>query len=187
MREKYNQLWELALPYLQTRNNQEHTKGSYEFAKILVAEENGDEDIVLPAIILHDVGWSKIPEDLQLTAFGPGEFDEELRRVHEIEGAKLAREILARVGYSEAKSQEITSIIEGHDSRIQSLSLNDQLVKDADKLFRFSPRGFVVDYERFNLKPRHWYERLCQLVEEWLFTATAKELAVKQLNQIKLS
>ena len=183
MRGIYSQLWELAHPYLQTRHNEEHTKGSYEFAKILVKEEKGDDDIVFPAIILHDVGWSRVPEELHLTAFGPGKLNEELRRVHEIEGAKIACEILFKVGYQGSKIKEILSIIEGHDSRLQPLSLNDQLVKDSDKLFRFSPRGFAIDCERFKIKPYRWYKHLSDVVEEWLFTTKAKELALEQLQR----
>jgi hypothetical protein len=30
-----------------------------------------DESVVLPAVILHDVGWKMIPAQEQLTAFGP--------------------------------------------------------------------------------------------------------------------
>ena len=75
--------------------------------------------MVFPAIILHDVGWKFIPEDLQTTAFGPGEKDMDLNRVHEVEGARIAGEILARLNYRHSLINEIREIILGHDSRKQ--------------------------------------------------------------------
>ena len=63
----------------------------------LMDREGGDEDIVIPAVILHDVGWIKIPENLQLKAFGPNAKDPKLNRTHEIEGVRLAAEILHEI------------------------------------------------------------------------------------------
>ena len=66
---------------------------------MLLAEIGGDEDIVIPAIILHDVGWKKVPENLQLRAFGPRATSRELNRMHEVEGVKIAGDILKKVNY----------------------------------------------------------------------------------------
>ena len=67
----YKRIWELAQPYLDTRKNDTHTAIATAFAFRLLEMEGGDEDIVIPAILLHDVGWKKVPEDVQLKAFGP--------------------------------------------------------------------------------------------------------------------
>jgi len=53
----YQRIFELAVPFLQTRDNEIHTKVSYAFAERLVSVEGGDRNIVVPAILLHDVGW----------------------------------------------------------------------------------------------------------------------------------
>ena len=151
----YERIWELARPYLKTRKNDIHTEISTDFAQQLLAQEGGEEDIVIPAIILHDVGWKKVPEDVQLKAFGPNASMPEWNRVHEVEGARIAGDILRKVNYPEDKIPEIQEIIKGHDSRKEPISHNDSVVKDADKLWRYTETairgiqmGFGLTYER---------------------------------------
>ena len=68
----YDEIYKQAKPYLDTRHNDVHTSLSYDFARRLLAHyPDADEEVVLPAIILHDVGWKMVPEEKQLNAFGP--------------------------------------------------------------------------------------------------------------------
>ena len=169
-------IYELAKPYLTTRKNDIHVEISQAFARRLLEAEAGDPEVVLPAIICHDVGWIRVPEDLQLKAFGPG-FDPDLRRIHEVEGVKLAREILRQVRYSPVKTDEILAIIDGHDSRLVAISESDKIVKDADKLFRFTETGLAIDSERFRVE-RDWYVQwIKDQIEPWFFTRTGARLA----------
>ena len=51
-------IYEKAKVYLNTRYNDIHVELSYDFTKKLLKHyPQADEDIVLPAILLHDVGW----------------------------------------------------------------------------------------------------------------------------------
>ena len=68
---QFQNIYELAKPFLDTRNNEIHMRISRDFAERLVREEGGDPMVIFPAIILHDVGWKMIPEDMHLLAFGP--------------------------------------------------------------------------------------------------------------------
>jgi HD superfamily phosphodiesterase len=64
MRIQDKEIWERAKQHLNVRNNDEHTLFSYLLAEILLANEpKVNAEIVLPAILLHDTGWSKIPKD----------------------------------------------------------------------------------------------------------------------------
>jgi len=182
VKEVYRQIWELAAPYLNTRMNDLHTEISYRFALRLLEAEEGDEEVVIPAIILHDIGWIKVPEELQLTAFGPKATNKALNRVHEVEGARLAREILDKVNYDREKAAEIVSIVEGHDSRKEAISTSDQIVKDADKLCRFSHQGTSIDCQRYEMAFDEWYEFLSQRIDRWFFTPTAKRIAREELE-----
>jgi hypothetical protein len=137
---------------------------------------------VIPAIILHDVGWKEIPEDLQLKFFGPNKVSSDSYRKHEVGGARIAKGILEKVDYDGDRIDEIIEIIEGHDSREEALSLNDKIVKDADKLWRYSEEGFLTDIKRFE---ESFSERLDQLrtnIGRWFFTPSAKEFAREQLT-----
>ncbi|MDF1554539.1 MAG: HD domain-containing protein [Deferrisomatales bacterium] len=170
-----------ALPYLQTRHNDVHTRISREFAERLLAEEGGNPQVVIPAILLHDIGWSRVPEDRQLAAFGPNVQDPELTKVHEREGAGMAGEILAGLGWPQALADEIVDIIAGHDTRPGSASLHESIVKDADKLFRLSDRGFPIDCERFAQNPPNYLDWLEDQLDRWFFTETARRLAREEI------
>ena len=182
----YNRIYSQAEPYLDTRQNDIHVSLSYDFARILLAHyPAADEEIVLPAIVLHDVGWKMVPEEKQLNAFGPRATDRKTQRVHETEGVKIARKILADIKYDQEKIPEILSIIDGHDTRIKALSLNDQLVKDADKLWRFTPAGVDIDHARFGIPRDSYMNWLDKMIDHWLFTPEARKMAREALAEAK--
>lgn len=180
----YERIYLLAKPHLNTRKNDVHIEISYNFARRLLEDEPGDPEVVIPAIICHDLGWIKVPEHLQLKAFGPT-FDPELRRIHEVEGVKLARDILIRVNYDPVKTDEILDIIDGHDSRFQAITDNDKIVKDADKLFRFTATGLAIDMERFQAKRDAYLKWISEQIDSWFFTRTGKQLACLELSAVK--
>jgi hypothetical protein len=182
----YNKIYREAEPYLDTRQNDVHVSLSYDFARRLLAlYPNADEEIVLPAIVLHDVGWKMVPEERQLSAFGPKVKDKKTQRFHETEGVKIAEKILTRLHYDQEKIPEILSIIDGHDTRQEALSLNDQLVKDADKLWRFTLAGVDINHTRFGIRRPSLMKWLDTVIDDWLFTPEAKEMAHAALGEAK--
>lgn len=183
MKPVFEKIRQLAKPFLDTRHNDVHTEISTQLAFDLLEREGGDEDIVIPAIILHDTGWQRVPAELHLKVFGPKATKPELNRLHELEGVKIANEILQVINYNPAISERILEIIEGHDSRRKPLSLNDMIVKDADKLWRYSKSGFYIDGERFGLSHGESLKRLRCYISEWFFTVTAKEMAIEKLSK----
>lgn len=178
-----DQIYRLARSYLNTRRNDVHVDISLQFARKLLKAEGGEEGIVIPAIILHDVGWKKVPENLHLKAFGPRATSPELNRTHEEQGVKIAGDILSKVRYDKDKISEILKIIDGHDSRKKAISLNDQIVKDADKLFRYSQKGFEIDNQRFEETIAEGLSRLRKYVDRWFFTQTAYRIAKDELEK----
>lgn len=183
MRETFTQIRRLAEPYLDTRKNDIHTDISTGFVFKLLRREGGGEDTVIPAIILHDVGWKRVPEELQLKIFGPKAVSPELNRMHEVEGVKIAREILEKVNYDKDKTEEILKIIDGHDSRKEAISWNDRVVKDADKLWRYTKEGFYVDISRFGETIEEGIERLTSNLDKWFFTDSAREIAREEIKK----
>ena len=171
-------IWERAKPYLQTRRNDTHTLYCYHFTKqLLILHPEADSAIVLPAILLHDVGWSTVPANKQLQSFGPHMIYPELRRQHETEGARIAKEILSELGTDSTQIDEIVAIIDGHDTRKDSLSINDSLVKDADKLWRYTPFGLETVGEWFH----YTVDEQMALLDKWIgtrfYTETARHMA----------
>lgn len=175
---KYQPIWEHAKPYLNTRSNDTHTWYCYYFAEQLYeAHPEADRDIVLPAIILHDVGWSTVPEDKQLQSFGPHMIYLDLRRQHEIEGAKIAGEILLSLDYSANRISKIAGIIDGHDTRKESLSIEDSLVRDADKLWRYTPFGLETVGGWFNYTNNEQMQLLNKWLETRFYTDAGRNMA----------
>ena len=183
MKPVFEKIRQLSKPFLNTRYNDVHTAVSTRLAYELLEREGGDEDIVIPAILLHDTGWKRVPAELHLKSFGPKATRPELNRLHETEGVKIAEEILQKLKYDAPKIKKILEIIDGHDSRTKPVSLNDMIVKDADKLWRYSKSGFNIDIERFGELQGEGLERLRCNLSGWFSTATAKEMAAEKLSR----
>ena len=183
MKPIFGKIQQLSKPFLDTRHNNVHTAISTMLAFQLLEKEGGDEDIVVPAIILHDTGWKRVPSKLHLKAFGPQATEPRLNRLHEVEGVKIAQEILQKIKYNALKTLKILEIIDGHDSRKTPVSLNDMIVKDADKLWRYSSSGFYIDIERFGESFEEGLERLRGNLSGWFFTVTAKKVAAEKLSR----
>ena len=181
MKPIHQRIFEKAKPFLRTRKNLLHTRIALRYALELLKSEKGDESIVIPAIILHDVGWKVVPEHLHLTAFGPNPSNPKLTRLHEREGAKIAKGILEKLRYPSGKVEEICQIIRGHDSRKRPLSWNDRIAKDSDKLWRYSRRGMAIDLGRFQIPRREYLIFLEAIIEQWFLTPTGMGLAKKEI------
>jgi hypothetical protein len=182
MKTIYDKIYEEANPYLATRYNDIHIALSYDFVKrLLKSYPQADENIVLPAILLHDVGWKMVPEEKQSGAFGPEVKNHEVQRLHEIEGVRIAGDILNKLNYPKDETHEILDIIDGHDTRLEALSLNDKLVKDADKLWRFTPTGVDIDHVRFGIERIPYMIYLEDRIKDWFFTPAAEEMASEAL------
>ena len=183
MKAIFGEIWRHAKPYLNTRKNDIHTEIAIGFAQVLLEKEGGDEEIVMPAIILHDVGWMRVPEEEQHKGFGPEIKSPAVVKRHEREGVQIAEGILKAVDYDTEKIAEILHIIEGHDSRKETGSINESIVKDADRLWRFSRAGFTIDCDRFHLKPRERAKKRDLDIEKIFYTESAKQMARKEIKE----
>ncbi len=178
----YAEVWAVALPYMRARKNDVHVPLSFGYASRLVeAHPDADADVVLLGILLHDIGWAVVDQEaIYRDAFGPRMMESDVRIAHEKEGARLARGILSSLGYADALVDEVVAIIDGHDTRRDALSLNDELVKDADRLWRFCVTGVALASEWWSLTPAEYAARL----EEQLplfFTGAAAAIARDEL------
>ena len=179
-------LFRHAEPYLNVRGNLIHTQVAHGYALLLLDNEGGDRKIIEPAIILHDVGWSALrPEDIK-GAYGvraTGEKAVKLNRIHEVEGARIAEELLLKLGCDSSTISHIVKIIARHDSGKNPCTVEEKLVKDADKLWRFSKIGYTHELKRQGLPHEVRYAFLVKNIDNWFFTKTAKTMAEKELQE----
>ncbi len=174
------QIFALARPYLTAaRDNEVHTQIALEFGFRLLETEKGERQIVIPALILHDVGYSAVPAGVMHLAYGP-RAELEVIRIHETKGAAIAAAILEKTNFDAAKTAEILRIIDGHDTRRGALSLNDQIVKDADKLTRYT-RNFLVRAGEFHMTYQDVLDRLEHFIGRWFFLEASREIAREEL------
>lgn len=169
-------VFNLARPYLDTRDNEVHTIISYGYAHSLLAQ-GGDPEVVLPAILLHDIGWSFVPSEKHLTAIGPNATDPDLRFIHEREGARVAADLLRSLSFPEERIGRICEIIDGHDTREGCLGVDDALVMDADKLFRFSEAGFAITVNWYGMDPETHLNWIIKAIPTWMLTKEGARLA----------
>jgi hypothetical protein len=171
-------LWLDALPHLKVRSNDVHTLISYGLARALCAEHpQADLSVVLPAILLHDVGWSRVDPAKLADAVGPKPKHPELVRVHEVEGVKIAAEILGRHAQGGVDVAQVLDIIDTHDTVKTAKSLNDAMVKDADKCWRFTPHGVATIGGWFNDGPIETIDMLEDFVLPSMLTDVGRAMA----------
>lgn len=175
---EHARIWELALPHLNVRSNDVHTLYAYGIARALTQlHPEADPEVVLPAILLHDTGWSCVPEEDILRAIAPDGGDKDLVLLHEKEGTRIAAEVLAEVGHDPERTTEILAIIDGHDSRREALSLNDALMKDADKLWRLTPHGVDTVMDWFGLTREQAHLLIDSRLHPYLLTDAGRTMA----------
>lgn len=179
-------LWEDAKPYLDVRNNDEHTVIAYALARMLLEEiPEADESIVLPAILLHDVGWKRIDPDLLLLAIGRNPTRKDLVFEHERHSVEIAREILERHRPAGVDIDAVLEIIDGHDTVKHARSINDAVVKDADKGWRSTPHGMRTIAAWYDVPLAEIILMLEERSNDLMLTAPGRALAKGQTVAVR--
>jgi HD superfamily phosphodiesterase len=190
MKEIFYKIQKLALPYQDLRDDTGHAEVTLKYAQELVQIEGGDEDIIIPAIILHDIGWSQMIKGRRILVFARSAREEdklEVQMEHQQGSVKLASEILHQVNYPEELIPEILEIIAQHDTRKGFISKNEGLVRDADKLWRTSKEGVATAQARAvspeSLDEAHWKKLEENMNKpDYFYSQTAHQIAFADLR-----
>ncbi|MBN1806092.1 MAG: PAS domain S-box protein [Sedimentisphaerales bacterium] len=186
MKQTFEIIFNKAKTYCRDETDYKHMVSALEIAKKLISLEGGDESIIIPAIIMHDIGWHLFSYDEELKARGPAIKNVELNHKHEIESAALANSILSELNYPEEKKGKVVEIINGHDNRSKPVSKEDMIVKDADRLSRYTPECFDGFRLKFKYSEGEFFDILKSKIERWLFTDSARYLAREYLLKRRL-
>ena len=173
----------------------DHTRRTIEYARALLCSESGDAGIVIPALYLHDTGWSVI--DYQDFLDAPPARKKETRslRRHMEEGARIADRVLNALDFDPDNRARIVTIIAVHDDPDQLLALNNlsaTLVMEADRLDRYGERSVKRYEDMFGpeyFKEDAWMEGAAMRregLQEWFKTPTARSMAHEMAVQIGL-
>lgn len=142
MDQKYNRLWQIAKSYYRKGQfyNLDHIDWEIKEALMLCKKENLDDSIFLPLIILHDIGYIKVPRE--------NPFNQKTRIIHMQAGGEITKRILQRIGYPSDKIEKISFYVAIHD--FWSLGyywpykkdLYLGMFNDLDYISMITPKGF---------------------------------------------
>lgn len=176
-------VWRAIVAESRSRQNDIHLPISYAFAERLCqVHPEADSLMVRVAILLHDTGWARVEQDRIISEGFTGDWRRaDVRYEHERHGCDIAREVLPPLGYDDDFVERVTAIIDGHDTRQVSHSIEDSLVRDADRLWRFTPTGIALASSWFGATPAAYCARLREEIVPELLTDAAVQMADAEL------
>jgi len=178
-------IWRSVIPETRARSNDVHLPISLAYAERLCdAHPEADSLLVRVSILLHDTGWGRVDESRILSEGFTGDWRKSaIRFEHEKQGCEIAREVLPPLGYDDGFVREVTAIIDGHDTRPEPHSLEDALVRDADRLWRFDHAGIALASGWFGLAPAPYCDRLRREIIPELHSEAALTMATTALDR----
>lgn len=184
MENKYNDIWDLAYKYLKEWLNKDfiiHTEWVVNSMQMILKYEKWDHNILIPAAILHDVWWAKVPTEFQKTK------DKEKKligmQLHIKYAPKIIKNILNDLNYEWSNIKEIIEIVKAHKFK-RPKNLNKQLLIDADQLSDSLEKQFYSDVNSFNISPLELYN--IRLNNNKFYTETAKNIFKDEMNKRKI-
>jgi hypothetical protein len=190
---RYDPVWRAADRYWRVRKNDVHIPLSFIMVRrLLEAYPQADEDVCVLALMLHDIGWHSVdgPDLIEKAFAGPNFLQSDVRYFHEAEGCRISRELLGAQDWSPGVIEQVCEIIDGHDTRKEPRHLNDRIVRDADKLWRFTVTGVSVACDWFKMTPHAYADKLETTNLAQLETEVGRQIAERELaltrRQLKL-
>lgn len=183
--EELDPLWRAVVHETRTRGNDIHLPISLAFAERLCrAYPDADAELVRVATLLHDTGWAHVDESRIISEGFAGDWRKAaIRYEHEKQGCDVARRVLPGLGYSADFVERVCDIIDGHDTRPAAHSLEDALMRDADRLWRFDHAGIALASSWFGMDPATYTDRLATEIVPELITQAAHDMAVADLGR----
>jgi hypothetical protein len=141
MKPIYRKMWELAKPYyLKGRPMDiDHIEWMMKDALLVCKEENIDDTLLLPLVILHDVGYAEVSRN--------DYYNLDIRKAHMKAGEIIARRILEDLDYPKEKLDKICYYISVHDNwAFDDLKVYEDPIlnvfKDLDFIWIVTEKGF---------------------------------------------
>ncbi|MFF2242772.1 HD domain-containing protein [Arthrobacter sp. NPDC058130] len=183
--EELDALWKAVVQETRTRGNDIHLPISLAYAERLCrAYPDADAELVRVATLLHDTGWAHVDESRIISEGFTGDWRKAtIRYEHEQQGCNVARRVLPGLGYSAEFVERVCEIIDGHDTRQVARSLEDALMRDADRLWRFDRAGISLASSWFAMDPATYTDRLATEIVPELITQAAVDMATADLNR----
>lgn len=139
----------------------DHIEWMMKDALLVCEKEKLDDSLLMPLVILHDVGYSKVKK-IKTANY----YSKDIRRTHMEAGKEIAIKVLRKLKYPEDKTEKIAYYVSVHDNWAYGevdLFVNDQILgtfKDLDYIWIFTPQGFRAHKMILNKTNRELLEHL---------------------------
>jgi hypothetical protein len=183
LKPEFQKIWNEALPYLKGGLRKDfvlHTKGVVRAMGLLLESEEGDPHVLMPAAILHDTGWSRVPANLQKTR-NQAESQKGMQ-LHLTLSIPIIERILKKECFDESRIQTIINIVLAHKFT-KPEDMNQELLIDADTIADVFKDQFYSDCAAYNIIPEQLYEIR---KKNRFFTDTAREIFRRKLSKRKI-
>ena len=188
MDKKYRKIWELAEPYLKEGVIKDfvlHTEGVVRATEMILKKEKGDEDILIPAAILHDVGWAKVPPKLQNVKDRKENNKKIIRKALELHiefAPEIINKILTELKYDRKIIKRIIDVVYDHKFK-NPRDINKRILIDADTVGCIFREQFYSDMKSYENTARESYEH--RKSDDTFYTKTAKEIFEREMKKRK--
>lgn len=182
----FDELWQAIIPEMKSRANDVHLPIAAAYAQRLCqAYPEADAELVAVATILHDTGWAHVDKDRIVSeGFRSGDWKSAtIRFEHEVQGMIVAQRVLSELGYEQEFIDNVIEIIDGHDTRPVAYSLEDAIVRDADKLWRFDQAGMALTLEWFGWTAAYYFSEQVPGIVNELNTEAAVKIAQADITR----
>lgn len=188
MTKKYSKIWELAKPYLKKGKIKDfvlHTEGVVKAIEMILKKEKGDEEILIPASILHDVGWAKVPVEFQNVKDRKEGNKKIIRKALELHiefAPEIIDEILSKLEYDKKIIKKIINIVKDHKFKNPS-DINKRILIDADAVGCVFREQFYSDVKSYKNSSEENYT--IRNKNDKFYTKTAKEIFEREMKNRK--
>jgi putative nucleotidyltransferase with HDIG domain len=157
MKQTFQELWQQARPYYKKGRPMDIDHIEWMMpAALYVAEQEGlDEELLIPLVLLHDVGYANTPKG--------NPFNHDIKRIHMAEGAKIAAKLLSKTELSKEKREKLVYYVSIHDNWIfgdDEIYKNDPIMgnfTDLDYIWMATIKGFPAMQKILELNPDQMY------------------------------
>jgi len=152
---KFQALWQEVEPILNKAKKKDfvlHTSFVVQAMEELIKHEGGESDILIPAAILHDIGWSAVPEKLQFAEDAEGSRKALVEHIKQ--AGPIIQRVLKKLHYDQKHIQEIIRVVASHKSiEPQEHEKHIRLLIDADTLSDTYKEAFYSDAKAYKKTP----------------------------------
>lgn len=178
---KYQKIWNLANDYLNKGINKDfvlHTEGVVKAMNLILKKEKGNPDILIPAAILHDVGWADVPKKYQQNTNKKKKLKG--MELHIAYAPRIIRVILKSLDYQTSEINKIISIVIKHKF-CKPRRFDKQLLIDADQLSDAFKTQFYSDAKTYRITPEKLYT--FRVKDNYFYTKTAENIFKKEMRE----